>query len=539
MTFNVKFDICVALQEASFVPFSLAVADEIKYLHLVDHCMDTKRMEEFVQILGRPIFLVDPKTDHIEFINGPGEELLGVDAKGVIGKSWEKFFDPVSIKRIHDSIHLLTLSKEVEGRREFQLRLKRKTGRAVEVNLILTHYKKGKTKILVFDLEDLSTLISLQKEKEALQGEMGRVSKLADIGRLTGGIAHELNNPLAIIQGLCENLEYLVETDQYKKDTFLKEMQPMKETINRMSRIIQSMMSVARGEEPVMEKLAADQVWLRASSAFESFAGFEGIKIINELNPKHFIAVDSIRVEQIFVNLVKNAIHALESLPAGTREIRAKSSEQKGQILIQVSNNGPSIPQEIAENLFTPFFTTKPVGQGFGLGLFLAYNVMKAHGGQLSTNNLKPQGVEFVLTFPRETKGSTTAFHNSILIVDDEPLFRQVFSRKLERMGYMVTMARNGSEAIDALKSATKFDLLITDYRMAGQDGAHLVEEVREFSKIPILFVTAFGKEEVLQKLKEKGVIQGIISKPIDPTTLLPLIEQALDFKRIRRASLN
>lgn len=496
-------------------------------------------MVEFVGILGRPLFLVDPKTDAIEFINGPGEELLGADSKTIHGKSWEKFFDAPSIKRIQDSIHLLEDNPETDGRREFQLKLKRKTGRSVEVNLILTLYRKNRKTLLVFDLEDLSTFLNLQKEKEALQVEMGRVSKLADIGRLTGGIAHELNNPLAIIQGLSENLEYLVESDQYSKEVFLKEMQPMKDTINRMSRIIQSMMSVARGEEPVMEKLPVDQVWSRASGAFESFDGFEQIEVKNLLDSKHVIAVDSIRVEQIFVNLVKNAIHALGSVPEGQKVITAKSTEHKGQILIHVSNNGPSIPPEIAENLFTPFFTTKPVGQGFGLGLFLAYNVMKAHGGQLSVKNIAPQGVEFTLSFPKELKGASIASRNSILIVDDEPMFRQVFSRKLERMGYRVTMARTGAEAIAALKSDSPIDLLITDVKMPGQDGVHLVQEVREFSKIPILFVTAFGKEEGLKRLQEKGVIQGIILKPVDSTTLMATIEQALEIKRIRRASLN
>lgn len=497
-------------------------------------------MEEFVEVLGRPIFLVDPKTEKIEFVNGPAEELLGTDAKNIVGSSWEKFFDAKSIQRIQATIELLKISKQPQGRRDFQLKLKRKTGRPVDVNLIITLYKKAKKQVLVFDLEDLSLILNLQKEKEALQTEMGRVSKLADIGRLTGGIAHELNNPLAIIQGLCENLEYLVETDQYKRDVFLREMQPMKDTITRMTRIIQSMMSVARGEDPVMEKLRVEDVWQRASAAFESFEGFETITIMNEINPKHIIAVDSIRVEQIFVNLVKNAIHALASVPAKQREIKVTSIEDKGQIQIHVGNNGPSIPPEIAENLFTPFFTTKPVGQGFGLGLFLAYNVMKAHGGQMSLKNLKPQGVEFILTFPKEIKGTAAgSIQNSLLIVDDEPLFRQVFSRKLERMGYNVTMARTGAEAIEALKSDRKFDLLITDYRMAGQDGAHLAEEVRGFSKIPILFVTAYSNEEVLKKLKDKGIIQGIISKPVDPANLVPILEQVLDMKRIRRASLN
>lgn len=496
-------------------------------------------MVEFVGVLGRPLFLVDPKSNTIEYINGPGEELLGADSKSIHGKSWENFFDAASIKRIHASIDLLDDRPDAEGRREFQLKLKRKTGRSVEVNLILTLYKRSRKTLLVFDLEDLSTFLSLQKEKEALQLEMGRVSKLADIGRLTGGIAHELNNPLAIIQGLCENLEYLVETDQYEKEVFLKEMQPMKDTINRMSRIIQSMMSVARGEEPVMEKLGVEQVWSRASGAFESFAGFDEVKVVNQLDSKHIIAVDSIRVEQIFVNLVKNALHALEGNPIDNRVITAKSTEHKGQILLQVSNNGPSIPPDILENLFTPFFTTKPVGQGFGLGLFLAYNVMKAHGGQLSVKNIEPQGVEFTLSFPKETKTSKIASRNSILIVDDEPMFRQVFSRKLERMGYRVTMARNGAEAISALKSDSPIDLMITDVRMPGQDGLHLVQEVREFSQIPILFVTAFGKEEGLVQLQKKGVIQGILLKPVDATNLMATIEQAFEAKPIRRASLN
>lgn len=482
------------------------------------------------ELVGRPIIAVDEKKKNVIYINPAAEELLGSSAKELTGKSWSRLFDEPSVRRIDALFEILETNRGRGGRKELQLTMKRRTGRPVQVNLTLSVLHDEQT-VWLFDLEDLTPILNLQHEKDVLRTEMGRVSKLADIGRLTGGIAHELNNPLAILQGLAENLSDLVERDELEKEKVLAELEPMQETIQRMTRIIHSMMSVARGEEPQMEVLSLAELWERASTGFEALPQLNEVSIESKIDPQLEVTVDSIRIEQIFVNLVKNALFALQSVPRQKRKIRVCTGSHRDQIQIHVENNGPNIPERVSENLYTPFFTTKPVGDGFGLGLFLSYNVMKAHGGTLSHQNLKPQGVRFTLSFPKNRATSLTKARKRVVIADDEAFFRQMLARKLELYGIKVTMARDGVEALQAIHRDPSFDMMITDHRMPGLDGAHLVEDVRKFSEIPILLLTGYGDDPKLVQLHQKGIIQGIIQKPLSEQVLLECLEKYLQIK--------
>lgn len=363
-------------------------------------------MQPILKALGRPLFLLSRERRQIDFINGPGEELLGASAGEVLGKDWKAYFDDTSIRRIDALMQILEdqirlNGENVEGRQELQLTLRRRTGRPVIVNLIVTPIEDRGRGYWLFDLEDLSPILDLQKEKEELVAEMSRVAKLADIGRLTGGIAHELNNPLAILQGLLENIEMSIESGELDEDSLRRDLEPMQETITRMIRIIQSMMGVARGEQPQMESLALQEIWTRAASGFRGFNQFSGIDVRVNLDPKIVLSVDSIRIEQVLINLVKNALYSLQSVPLEHRILDVTSEERSGEVRLIVSDHGPGVPADAVANLFTPFFTTKPVGKGTGLGLFLCYNIMKAHGGTLSYQPRPGGGASFILTFPK------------------------------------------------------------------------------------------------------------------------------------------
>lgn len=480
-------------------------------------------MERILSALGRPLFLVDDAEKKVRFINGPGEEMLGVAAEDAIGNSWQQYFDEPSNRRIDALIDIIETSGAREGRQELQMTLRRRTGRQVKVNLTVTPFLSEKQPSWLFEIEDLTPILDLQKEKELLVAEMSRVSKLADIGRLTGGIAHELNNPLAIMQGLVENIEESIENGEISQDSLRQDLKPMKDTLTRMIRIIQSMMSVARGEEPQMENLPLTEIWSRAATSFSALDEFNGISLDVKLNPALRIPVDSIRVEQVLINLVKNALYALDGNLPGQKHLTVESRETKDTIQLIVADNGPGVTPSAAENLFTPFFTTKPVGKGTGLGLFLCYNIMKAHGGSLKYEQNAPRGAKFLLTFPKNQR--TQVVHGPrILVVDDEELFRDLFARKLELWGFAVTEAGSGSEAIRLMNANPDFELILSDYRMPSGDGAHLVEEIRKKSAVPVIFVTGFGATQPIERLVQKGVIQGVIGKPLDDGKLKSLL---------------
>lgn len=490
-----------------------------------------KGMEKILRALGRPIFAVDHSTQKIRFVNGPGEELLGAASHEAEGKSWKQYFDDASQRRIEALMEILESNQAVEGRQELQLTLKRRTGRPVSVNLTLTPFLKESQPAWLFDLEDLTPILNLQKEKELLVTEMSRVSKLADIGRLTGGIAHELNNPLAILQGLIENIEISIDENDLSPESLRRDLKPMQDTLTRMIRIIQSMMSVARGEEPQMENLALQDVWDRAATNFTALNEFEGIGLHVEIDPKLRAPIDSIRVEQVLINLVKNALYAMKQNGQAAPELHVKSGETKDHLTLTIEDNGPGIPPSVAENLFTPFFTTKPVGQGTGLGLFLCYNIMRAHGGSLRFENVDPHGVRFVLSFPKQKRSVMPANLPRILVVHGEEGFRQILQRRLDRWGFSVTTCGTGGEAILTMNASPDFDLILTDLKLPDTDGAHLVEEIRRKSKVPIVFVTASTGDAKIKTLADGGVVQGVIRQPIDDTEFKLMIEEVMGAK--------
>lgn len=489
-------------------------------------------MEKILRALGRPIFLLDHRSQQILFVNGPGEELLGASSSEAEGKSWKQYFDEPSTRRIEALMEILETNQAVEGRQELQLTLKRRTGRPVSVNLTLTPFLKEKKAAWLFDLEDLTPILNLQKEKELLVTEMSRVSKLADIGRLTGGIAHELNNPLAILQGLVENIEISIDENDISPESLRRDLKPMQDTLTRMIRIIQSMMSVARGEEPQMENLALQEVWERAATNFTALNEFDGIDLRVDIDPALRAPVDSIRIEQVLINLVKNALYALKSeTAAAVPRLSVTSSETKDHLTLTIEDNGPGIPASVAENLFTPFFTTKPVGKGTGLGLFLCYNIMRAHGGALRFENVEPHGVRFILSFPKQKRSVVPANLPRILVVHDEEGFRQILQRRLDRWGFSVTACATGQEAILTLNASPDYDLVLTDMKLPDTDGAHLVEEIRRKSKLPIVFVTADTGDARVKRLAETNVVQGVVRKPIDDTEFKLMIEDVMGAK--------
>ncbi|MBX3019772.1 MAG: response regulator [Bdellovibrionaceae bacterium] len=488
-------------------------------------------MEKILRALGRPIFLLDQKSQKILFVNGPGEELLGASSADIEGKSWKQYFDEPSTRRIDALMEILETNRATEGRQELQLTLKRRTGRPVSVNLTLTPFLKEAKPAWLFDLEDLTPILNLQKEKELLVTEMSRVSKLADIGRLTGGIAHELNNPLAILQGLVENIEMSIDENDISPESLRRDLKPMQDTLTRMIRIIQSMMSVARGEEPQMENLALQEVWDRAATNFTALNEFEGIDLRVKIDERLRAPIDSIRIEQVLINLVKNALYALKLESSVPPRLTVVSSETADQLSIAVEDNGPGIPPSVAENLFTPFFTTKPVGKGTGLGLFLCYNIMRAHGGSLRFENVEPHGVRFILSFPKQKRSVVPANLPRILVVNGEEGFRQILQRRLDRWGFSVTTCGTGREAILTLNASPDFDLVLTDLKLTDTDGAQLVDEIRRKLKLPIVFVTEDVNDTRVKHLADTNVVQGVVRKPIDDTEFKLMIEDVMGAK--------
>ncbi len=489
--------------------------------------MKKQELHQFCESLGAPVVLVSSSDGKIVHANERATELIGYSEEAAKKLEFVQLFDGKAQNRIVAAAEILKDASEEQKIKETNLQLRRRAGRYVPVNVAGSLVVAEKERFYIFNLEDLSEIHRLQDEKEKLKEEMNQVGKLADIGRLAAGMAHELNNPLAVIQGFAENIQWMIEDGEIKADKLKTQVEPILRQTQRMSKIISKMMSMARGGEPELEIVSMRSIVQGTLPFYESQFDHYGIDFQVDIDHGLMFACDVTRIEQIIINIVNNAIHALEKRPED-RKVVIEGHTNGDAVVMKVWNNGPEIPEDLKSKIFTPFFTTKTVGEGTGLGLFLSYSIMKAHGGDMWFES-GPKGTSFFLKFQKTmAKGNQELrFKSKVLIVDDESFFRQIFLRKLGRFGYEVVSVKGVSEALAALENDPEIVALFTDLRMPQASGIDLVREVRARNRSVLVFVVT-GYSQDPQLLANSGalMIDAILRKPIDPNELNLAVEK-------------
>lgn len=246
---------------------------------------------------------------------------------------------------------------------------------------------------LVILLEDLT-------DTQLLENKLVHSERLASIGRLAAGVAHEIGNPVTGIACLAQNLRYEHEEDG---EVSVISSQIIEQT-KRISRIVQSLMSFAHAgpQQQVNESVCLANVTSEAIALLSLNREGVDVSFFNLCDPEHLVRGDPQRIAQILINLLSNARDA--SFPGGAIRVSTQASEH--QIELSVEDEGSGIPQEIAERLFEPFFTTKDPGQGTGLGLALVYSIVEEHYGQIAidspTDLQRQSGTRFRVTLPRQ-----------------------------------------------------------------------------------------------------------------------------------------
>ena len=339
-------------------------------------------------------------------------------------------------------------------------------------------------------------------EQQALETQLVQSEKLAAVGQLVSGVAHELNNPLTSIAGLSEFL--LEQKELGKKDR--GHLQVIQEQAERASRIVRNLLTFARkgGAERVPVDL--NDVIRRTLSLTSYDLKLKDIQVERELSgalPDVF--GDRHGLQQVVLNLVTNAAHAVAENPRERPREITVSTWFDGQVHLRVADTGPGIPDEIAQSVFTPFFTTKEPGKGTGLGLSITYSIVESHGGQITLEPRSPRdggGAAFRVDLPPApadaVRPALTPVHGTpavtgspaakrmILLVDADPAVQRTIKALFARDGHDVEVAGDPQHGLDlALRGG--FDLVITDARaMApGKRGTLLAEEL--VSRMPAL----------------------------------------------------
>jgi two-component system, cell cycle sensor histidine kinase and response regulator CckA len=261
---------------------------------------------------------------------------------------------------------------------------------------------------------------------------------------------------------------------------------------------------------------------------------------------------DPTQIHQVVVNLCTNAAHAMEekgvlditilNVDLPEKELSASSllTLKPGRyIRLRISDTGTGISADTLSRIFEPYFTTKGVGKGSGLGLAVVHGIVKRHGGDIRVLSKPGQGSVFEVLIPAteevqppETRASQALPGGSerVLLVDDEPVITELGEKMLKRLGYHVSSITSSPEALDLFRSnPSGFDLVITDYTMPHMSGTDLAREIKRIQPdIPVILCTGISERITEEMLREAG-IQELAPKPLNKTLLAELVRKVLD----------
>jgi signal transduction histidine kinase len=272
-------------------------------------------------------------------------------------------------------------------------------------NLVSTHYLQQE---LARQNQILEATLEQLKETEA---QLFHSEKLASLGQMSAGIIHEINNPLNFAKTGLYVLRRMVESaDGDKKAEFREVLRDMEDGMDRINGIVSDLRSFTQPNVTEVEKVSVVEV-VNSALRFLSNQWQNKVRIENEIPEGQIIWANRNQVTHVLVNLLQNALHALEKkhFSDAAATIWIRSAEENGESLVIVRDNGKGIPSENLYKIFDPFFTTKDVGEGMGLGLSICYRIMKQHGGRIQVQSEPGTYCEFTLCFPQRPTKSMAA----------------------------------------------------------------------------------------------------------------------------------
>jgi len=325
-------------------------------------------------------------------------------------------------------------------------------------------------------------------DQQAMESQLIQSEKLAAVGQLVSGVAHELNNPLTSIAGLSEFLLEQQELGPKDRD----HLQVIHEQAERAGRIVRNLLTFARKGPGERARVNLNDVVQRTLLLVSYDLKLKDIRTEKNLGSGiPDVVGDRHALQQVVLNLVTNAAHALAGHEAGRpRTIRINTWFDE-RVRLRVADTGPGIPEEVLPHLFTPFFTTKEPGHGTGLGLSITYSIVEAHGGQITVERPAEGGAAFLVQLPPagadvpqrhsaevEAHPLPPAARRTILLVDDDPAVRRMIKALFGREGHTVEVARNPGQALDLARART-YDLILADGQASAR-GRRFVEELVE-----------------------------------------------------------
>ncbi len=387
-------------------------------------------------------------------------------------------------------------------------------------------------------------LLEKEQEKETYRAQVFRSQKLESLGILAGGVAHDFNNLLMGIQGRASLL--MLEAGITR--TQMEHARAIEEYVQSATDLTRQLLGFARGGK--YDVRPADMNAVLDHSAHLFGRTKKEIRIRKHLQPDLWnVDIDQRQIEQVLLNLFVNAWHAMPGggdlgLRTENRELNPERAAARDlppgrYVAVLVADTGVGMDQATMERIFDPFFTTKGMGRGTGLGLASAYGIMQNHGGRIEVQSAIGRGTTFVLFLPasreavvEDEPGRQAPLRGTetLLLVDDEEMIREVGRRMLESLGYEVLVAENGPEGLSLYRSrGDTIGMVILDMIMPIMGGGKTFRRLKEIDPdVRVLLCSGYSMDGQAREILDQGCM-GFIQKPFDTAEISRQVRAVLD----------
>ncbi len=393
-------------------------------------------------------------------------------------------------------------------------------------------------------------------EQKNLEVQFNQAQKMHAVGQLAAGIAHDFNNLLTAMGGFCDLLLSRRESDAADKEDIMQ----IKENANRASKLVKNLLAFSRRQTLQPKIFSINDALQSLSTTLLGIIG-ENIEIDLRFEPGvDLIRTDPGQFDQVIINL---AVNARDSMPGGgkiiiiTELVTVDTAVQRGHdvmpageyIRINISDTGCGIAQENMTRIFEPFFSTKDVGEGTGLGLSTVYGIIRQSDGYIFVDSAVGEGTTFSIYLPAFSAAEVSAIGGEIssvedvevydasdlrgeatvLLVEDEDAVRVFGSRALKNSGYRVLEAEDGETALDVINEYNEpIDLIITDVMMPGMDGHTLVKLVQEeLPGIKVILMSGYAEDTIPGEISKDNSI-NFLSKPFSLSKLAAKVKEVM-----------
>jgi len=385
--------------------------------------------------------------------------------------------------------------------------------------------------------KDITEKKNAEKRQEEMNKKLLHSTKLAAVGELAAGVAHEVNNPLSIIMGNIEMMKSKIQSDEGMSDSLSKHLVTITTAIERIKSVIQGMKGLSRSESSAIEIWDANEIIRDNFNLINIIYEKEGIHLLtNYSNEKAYIKCSKDQIQQVLLNLISNSRDALKNKKFHKNiTINCKVIGRK--VILAISDNGSGIPEHCRSKIFQSFFTTKPAGAGTGLGLSICQTIISEHGGSIDFESTINVGTTFFVSLPlveylakdptpiKEKDLTFTLAGKRILVVDDEDDIREILRDYLELEQAIVMTASNGLEAFEKYQK-NDFDIILTDLKMPLMSGDEFIQKVVNYkAQYPkILVITGeLNDTKIINLLKKKDI--NLLKKPFTRDNLMQEIQ--------------